>query len=93
MDLKEQVKLVRRKLFLTQSQLSEETGISAVTIARWESVDGLKPQMVSYGKFIAFCESKGIRIEPIDNDVIWYVNKLDNNKWFYTNQKINERVQ
>lgn len=66
MELKEQVKYVRRKLFLTQAQLSKETGISAVTIARWESVDGMKPQMVSYGKFLAYCESKGIELEPIE---------------------------
>ena len=65
MELKEQVKYVRRKMFLTQAQLSKETGISAVTIARWESVDKMKPQMVSYGKFLAYCESKGLAIEPL----------------------------
>ena len=67
MELKEQVRYVRRKLFLTQAQLSKETGISAVTIVRWESIDGLKPQMASYGKFLAFCESKGIILEAIEN--------------------------
>lgn len=63
MEIKDQVKLVRRKLLLTQAQLSKETGISTITIARWESVEGIKPQMVSYGKFLAYCEKNGIRFE------------------------------
>ena len=63
MEIGDQVKQVRRKLLLTQAQLSKETGISAVTIARWESVDGIKPQMVSYGKFLAYCEKNGIHFE------------------------------
>lgn len=68
MEIKEQVKLVRRKLLLTQAQLSKETGISVITIARWESVEGIKPQMVSYGKFLAYCEKKGIHFEDDEKD-------------------------
>lgn len=67
MKLMEQVKFVRRKLFLTQAQLSKETGISIVTIARWERIDGIKPQLSSYGKFLAYCEKKGVILNPIDN--------------------------
>lgn len=62
MKLKDQVKYVRRKLKLTQDQLSQKTGISKVTIARWESND-VEPHMVSYGKFIDFCEKNGIEFK------------------------------
>ena len=62
MKLKDQVKYVRSKLKLTQDQLSQKTGISKVTIARWESND-VEPHMVSYGKFIDFCEKNGIEFK------------------------------
>ncbi len=62
MKLKEQVKYVRRKLKLTQYQLAQKSGISNVTIARWESGD-IKPHMVSYGKFLDFCEKNGIEFK------------------------------
>lgn len=63
MEIKEQVKYVGRKLLLIQAQLAKKTGISAVTIARWESLDGMQPQMISYGKFLAYCEKHGIYFE------------------------------
>ena len=62
MKLKDQLKYVRRKLNLTQDQLAKETGISKVTIARWESND-VDPHMISYGKFIDFCEKNGIKFK------------------------------
>lgn len=62
MKLKDQLKYVRRKLKLTQDQLAKETGISKVTIARWESND-VDPHMISYGKFIDFCEKNGIKFK------------------------------
>lgn len=62
MKLKEQVKYVRRKLKLTQDQLAQKTGISKVAIARWES-SNVEPHMVSYGKFIDFCEKNNIEFK------------------------------
>ncbi len=62
MKLKEQLKYVRCKLKLTQEQLAQETGISKVTIARWESSD-VEPHMISYGKFLDFCEKKNIEFK------------------------------
>ena len=59
MKLKDQVKYVRRKLKLTQDQLAKKIGISKVTIARWENSD-VEPHMISYGKFIDFCEKNKI---------------------------------
>ena len=62
MKLKEQLKYVRRKLRLTQDQLAQQTGISKATIVRWESSD-IEPQMISYGKFVDFCEKNEITFE------------------------------
>lgn len=62
MTLKDQLKYVRRKLRLTQDQLAHQTGISKATIVRWESSD-IEPQMISYGKFVDFCEKNGIKFE------------------------------
>ncbi len=60
MSLKEQLIYVRTKLQLTQAELSEQAGIALITIARWETID-LKPHVKTYGKFLAFCEKKGIK--------------------------------
>lgn len=62
MKLKEQLKYVRRKLKLTQGQLAKEMGISKDTIARWEN-GNVEPHMVSYGKFLGFCENNGIEVK------------------------------
>ena len=62
MKLKDQLKYVRRKLRLTQDQLAQKTGISKETIVRWES-SNIEPQMISYGKFVDFCEKNGIKFE------------------------------
>lgn len=50
------------KLLLTQEALAKELGVSYATICRWEK-DSREPQIVSQGKFYAFCESKGITFE------------------------------
>lgn len=62
MSLKEKLIYVRTKLQLTQAELAEKTGIAKITIAKWETND-IKPQMKAYGKFLAFCEKNGIKID------------------------------
>lgn len=62
MTLKEQLLYVRTKLQMTQVELSKATGISPITIARWETQDQ-SPQPKSYGKFLAFCDIQGIKFD------------------------------
>ena len=50
------------KLLLTQEALAKELGVSFATICRWEK-GNREPQIVSQGKFYAFCESKGIKFD------------------------------
>lgn len=59
MTWKEKVKYVRLKLQLTQAELSQETGIPLVTIARWEC-SNTEPRIKLKGKFLSFCEKKNI---------------------------------
>ena len=62
MELSSKLKYVRCKLKLTQEQLAQKTGISLVTIARWES-GSVQPRMVSYGKFLEFCEKNDVKFD------------------------------
>ena len=55
MKFSEKVKYARMKLLLTQEALAKELGVSYATICRWEK-DNREPQIVSQGKFYAFCE-------------------------------------
>ena len=45
MTLKEHLIYVRTKLQLTQAELAEKTGIAQITIAIWETVEKIKPQV------------------------------------------------
>ena len=58
----EKIKYARIKVLLTQEALSKELGVSYATICRWKK-ESREPQIVSQGKFYAFCESKGIKFE------------------------------
>lgn len=62
MKFSEKVKYARMKLLLTQEALAKELGVSYATICRWER-ETREPQIVSQGKFYAFCERKGIKFE------------------------------
>ena len=53
---------LRKEKGLSQVGLAKELGVSYATICRWEK-DNREPQIVSQGKFYAFCESKGIKFE------------------------------
>lgn len=62
MKFAEKVKYARMKLLLTQEALAKELGVSYATICRWEK-DNREPQIVSQGKFYAFCEKQGVKFE------------------------------
>jgi len=66
MKLKDKVKYVRIKLQLTQVELAQKTGISAITIARWETDEDCNPQPKLLGKFLAFCEENHIDFDSME---------------------------
>ena len=59
MKFSEKVIKVRMKLLLSQEALAKELGVSSATICRWEK-DNREPQVMSQGRFYAFCEKNGI---------------------------------
>lgn len=65
MALKEKLLFVRTELQLTQAELAKATGISLVTIARWETVECI-PQPKLYGKFLNFCKNNNINLEKLE---------------------------
>lgn len=62
MEFSEKVKYVRMKLYLSQTALAKELGVSYATVNRWEN-QGREPQLAQIGKFNDFCEKKGISFD------------------------------
>ena len=62
MAFTEQVKYVRMALQLSQTELSEQMGVSYATISRWER-ENRKPQLSMLGKFYSFCMRSGIELK------------------------------
>lgn len=61
MTFSDQVKAVRMALQLSQTELSEQMGVSYATISRWER-ENRKPQLAMLGKFYSFCMRSGIEL-------------------------------
>lgn len=57
--LKEKLLFVRTEMQLTQAELAAKTGISVVTIARWETTNCV-PQPKLYGKLLSYCRKNNI---------------------------------
>ena len=69
MTFAEQCVFVRTKLLITKGMLAKELGVSVVTISRWETQDR-KPQAIQYGKFLSFCEKKGVKFDSKSGEVL-----------------------
>lgn len=62
MEFKDKVKEVRKRLFITQTELGMELGCTMQTVNRWET--GAKmPSFILKAKFENFCERKGIKFD------------------------------
>ena len=66
MSFAEQIKLVRKKLYLSQQALAKELGVAFATINRWES-NHVKPNLVMEAKFNDFCLKHNINFEEKHN--------------------------
>lgn len=62
MEFKDKVKLVRKKLLITQEQLAKELGCTPLTIVRWENGQML-PRLLLEAKFEKFCEKNGVKFD------------------------------
>lgn len=62
MEFKDKVKVVRKRLFITQEQLGKELGCTRQTVNKWE--DGtMSPSFILEAKFEKFCEDKNIKFD------------------------------
>ncbi len=62
MTFAEQVLFVRKKLYLSRSDMAKEIGVTEQTIYRWEQ--GLsKPHISSKGKLMLLCKKGKIKLE------------------------------
>ncbi len=64
-SLSKQVKHIRMKLRLSQSELAKQMGVSVNTVSRWER-ENRTPQMATLGKLFDFCKKNGIDLETIN---------------------------
>lgn len=62
MTFADKVRQVRMKLYISQSQLPKELGVSFATVNRWEN-QNIEPQIASLGKFNDFCQKYGIQFK------------------------------
>lgn len=62
MTFAEKIKIVRKKLFLSQEALAKELNVSFATVNRWESGKH-EPGLVAQKAFYAYCKKNNIVIE------------------------------
>lgn len=58
----EKIKIVRKKLYISQAELAKELGVSFATVNRWEN-GKTEPNLMLEGKFLDYCKSKGIEFK------------------------------
>ncbi len=64
MSFPEQVKYIRKKLYLSQKELAEALNVSFSTINRWENSKVI-PSNLAEKTFYDFCESNFIDLEKL----------------------------
>lgn len=64
MSFPEQVKYIRKKLYLSQKELAEALNVSFSTINRWENSKVI-PSNLAEKAFYDFCESNFIDLEKL----------------------------
>lgn len=65
MEFKDQVKCVRKKLYLSQEMMAKELGVAFATVNRWES-GRCKPNYKAQKAFADFCAKRSVELSDID---------------------------
>lgn len=65
MNLANQIKASRKKVFLTQEEYANELGVSISTIIRWE-MGQYRPNLAAMKKIKAFCEKNKLSFDEIE---------------------------
>lgn len=62
MEFKDSVKMVRKKLYLSQEMLAKELGVAFATVNRWET-GRCNPNYRAQKAFADFCKAHEISLE------------------------------
>lgn len=65
MSLADEIKILRQKSFLTQTQFAEELQVSFTTVNRWEKGKAA-PNPSTMKRIKAYCEKTGLPYEPAE---------------------------
>jgi len=70
MKLADEVRIVRKKAFLTQDEFAAKLSVASNTVNRWESGKS-KPNITAMKKLVVFCKEHNIDSETLENS--WVV--------------------
>lgn len=66
MSIAYEIKTIRQKAFLTQTEFAKEINVSFSTVNRWES-GKTRPNMKAMKQISKFCEKSGIVFSPLQD--------------------------
>lgn len=69
MSLSDEIAIVRKKAFLTQTEFAKELNVSFSTVNRWENRKG-KPNLTAMKKIKSFCETHDISYMNLETE--WF---------------------
>lgn len=69
MSFSDEIKIVRKKAFLTQTEFAEALKVSFSTVNRWENGKG-KPNLTAMKGIKSFCEAHNIPYENLEAE--WF---------------------
>ena len=65
MEFKDKVKIVRKKLYLSQEMMAKELGVAFATVNRWES-GRCNPNYSAQKAFAEFCKAHNIDVDTLE---------------------------
>ena len=65
MEFGAKVKIVRKKLYLSQEMMAKELGVAFATVNRWEA-GRCKPNYAAQKAFAEFCKSHSIDVNTLE---------------------------
>lgn len=66
MELREEIKRVRTRCFLTQDEFAKKIGVAFSTVNRWEAGKS-KPNLIAMKNIKAFCKDNDISYNDIED--------------------------
>ena len=65
MEFGQKVKIVRKRLYLSQEMMAKELGVAFATVNRWEA-GRCKPNYSAQKAFAEFCKAHSIDVETLE---------------------------